>query len=281
MQMDTDHDRFLRLYDEQLRTDAETPGALSVARLGPLRLATYAGGRGSITYPHFSGQEPQALAQLAGPALEHFSAQPQIREVEFKTRGHDRAPGLAERLHALGFIAQPSESIMIGPLQSLFSDGPDPAGLELRCVSTSDEIEEMCRMVDRAFGEPYDPATTQALVSRMSRNDGMELWVAWTQGRMVGAGRLEPVAGTEFAGLWGGGVLPAFRGRGVYRALVDARARSAVAKGCKYAHSDSTEYSRPILERRGLLKVSTTTPYLWKREATGSQLPPANCATGR
>jgi hypothetical protein len=30
-------------------------------------------------------------------------------------------------------------------------------------------------------------------------------------------------------------------------------------------HSDSTEYSRPILERYGFLRVSGTTPYLWSR----------------
>lgn len=270
MQMDNHRDRFLRLYDQQLRTEAETPGAQSITRLGPLRLATYANGRGFTTYPHFSGKEPQTLAQLAGAALEHFAAQPRITEVEFKTRGHDHAPGLAQRLEALGFIAEESESIMIGPLQALLSGDPGQAGLELRRVSAAEEIEEMCRMVDQAFGEPYDPATTQALISRMGRNDGMELWVAWLEGRMAGAGRLEPVAGTEFAGLWGGGVLPEYRGRGVYRALVDARARSAIAMGCKYVHSDSTEYSRPILERQGLVKVSTTAPYIWKRAATGS-----------
>jgi hypothetical protein len=28
---------------------------------------------------------------------------------------------------------------------------------------------------------------------------------------------------------------------------------------------DATEYSRPIRERYGFLKVSTTTPYLWHR----------------
>jgi len=30
-------------------------------------------------------------------------------------------------------------------------------------------------------------------------------------------------------------------------------------------HSDSTEGSRPILERSGLVAVSTTTPYDWTR----------------
>ncbi len=32
----------------------------------------------------------------------------------------------------------------------------------------------------------------------------------------------------------------------------------------RYLHSDSTEFSRPILEWSGLVKV-TTTPYVWRR----------------
>jgi hypothetical protein len=38
-----------------------------------------------------------------------------------------------------------------------------------------------------------------------------------------------------------------------------------MARGIRYLQSDSTEFSRPILERAGLLKVSTTTPYVWRR----------------
>ena len=59
--------------------------------------------------------------------------------------------------------------------------------------------------------------------------------------------------------------LEAWRGRGIYRALTAARARSALRLGKRLVNSDSTEYSRPILERSGLLKVSTTTPYEWRR----------------
>ena len=83
----------------------------------------------------------------------------------------------------------------------------------------------------------------------------------------MSSGRLEPVAGTEFAGIWGGATLPEWRGRGIYRALTAARARSALAKGKTLIHSDSTEDSRPILERAGLVKVSTTTPYVWSPPA--------------
>ena len=58
---------------------------------------------------------------------------------------------------------------------------------------------------------------------------------------------------------------PQWRGLGIYRALTAARARSALALGKRLMHSDSTEFSRPILERAGLVKVSTTTPYMWRR----------------
>lgn len=93
----------------------------------------------------------------------------------------------------------------------------------------------------------------------------MQLWVAEADGQIVSAGRLEPVAGTEFAGIWGGATRPEWRGQGIYRALTAARARSALALGKRLMHSDSTEFSRPILERAGLVKVSATTPYMWRR----------------
>jgi hypothetical protein len=75
------------------------------------------------------------------------------------------------------------------------------------------------------------------------------------------------VPGTEFAGIWGGATLKEWRGRGIYRALTAVRAKSALAKGKTLINSDSTEFSRPILERSGLIKVSTTTPYQWQRLA--------------
>jgi hypothetical protein len=102
---------------------------------------------------------------------------------------------------------------------------------------------------------------TSALMDRLARGDGMELWVAEAGGAIVSSGRLEPVPGTEFAGIWGGATPPEWRRRGIYRALTAERARSALRLGKKLMNSDSTEFSRPILERAGFVKVSTTTPY--------------------
>lgn len=261
----TDHAKYLEAYDDQLRTDAETPSAIRVDLLDTLRLVTFAGGRGFVTYRDLGSVDEVGIATLVGRALDHFRKDPTIAGIEWKSRGHDRAPGLHGALLAHGFRPGEPESIMIGALEGLCADVPTPDGVVLRRIASDSDVRIMSEMVEQAFGNPSNTRLADALINRLARNDGMELWVAETDGRMVGAGRLEPVPDTDFVGIWGGSTLRAYRGRGIYRALTAARARSALAQGKKLVHSDSTEYSRPILERSGLLKVSTTTPYYWSR----------------
>ncbi|GLI02275.1 GNAT family N-acetyltransferase [Phytohabitans aurantiacus] len=261
--IDTAH--LLAAYDEQLRTDAETPGALSVARHGPLRLATFAGGRGFITYRDLGGADADAIRRLVPEALAHYQANPEVDRVEWKTRGHDHAPGLHEALLENGFVPDEPESIMIGEARLLDVDVPLPEGVTLRRVTEEPDVRAMSAMQDETFGEPVSVESADALLRRLATRDGMELWVAEAEGQIVSAGRLEPVAGTSFAGIWGGATRAEWRRRGIYRALTAERARSALRMGKTLINSDSTEYSRPILERSGLVKVSTTTPYNWQR----------------
>ena len=54
-----------------------------------------------------------------------------------------------------------------------------------------------------------------------------------------------------FAGLYGGGVEPAYRGKGIYRALVAARADEARRRGYRYLTVDAADTSAPILARLG------------------------------
>ena len=77
----------------------------------------------------------------------------------------------------------------------------------------------------------------------------------------IAAGRVEFHAGTDFASLWGGGTLPGWRGRGVFRALVAHRAALAAARGFRYLQVDASADSRPILERLGFVELATTTPF--------------------
>jgi Acetyltransferase (GNAT) domain len=256
----------LAAYDNQLRTDAETPGALSVTRQGPLRLVTFASGRGFITYQDLGGADADEIRRMVGAAIAHFEADPQFSRVEWKTRGHDHSPGLHESLLAHGFTPDETESIMVGDARALAVDVALPDGVALRRITEEADVRAMVAMQDEVFGNDHGgDEMLQSTLRRLARGDELELWVAEADGQVVSAGRIEPVPGTDFAGIWGGATRPEWRGRGIYRALTAERARSALRIGKKYINSDSTEFSRPILERSGLVKVSTTTPYNWQR----------------
>ncbi|NNM46603.1 GNAT family N-acetyltransferase [Knoellia sp. DB2414S] len=251
----------------------ELSSALTAPRLGPLVLATYLGGRGFVTYKNLEvdGQpaDEGSVRGLVEETLAHYRAMPDIVRVEWKTRGHDHAPGLHEALVQNGFQPDEPESVMVGEARLLAYDVALPDGVVVREVTHDDEaVRRMLAMQAKVFNDtPEFAAEMEAQIfHRLRTRNDMEMWVAEADGEVVSAGRLEPVEGTEFAGVWGGATLPEWRGRGVYRALTSARARSAIGHGKKYMHSDSTEFSRPILERSGLVKVTTTTPYEWRRD---------------
>lgn len=258
--MNNEKARLLAAYDEQLRTRAEAQGALAVDRLGPLWLVKNAGGRGFITYRDLGGADADEVRKLVAAATDHYRADPTITTVEWKTRGHDHAPGLHESLLEHGFTPEEPESIMIGDAAALAVDVPLPDGVTLHRIEDEAGLRKFCELEATVFGIDAEPMR-QALQERLTTDDLMEIWIAEADGTAVSGGRLEPVRDTDFAGIWGGATLPAWRGRGIYRALTAARAHSAIRLGRTMINSDSTEDSRPILERYGFTKVSTTTPY--------------------
>lgn len=269
----TDPTRLLALYDAQLRAAAEVPNADDCTWLGPLLLAVYGGRRGFVTYSSLAGfdtaEDGERLDALIARVISHFAALPGVAKLEWKTRGHDRPEDLAERLVRAGFVAEPTESVMVGEAAALAVEAPLPAGFRLERAGSVAEVRQACAVDGRIFEDSPEDAQAYAdeLAARFTTDpEGFELWlVREPNGAIVATGRLDPVADSDFAGLWGGGVVKEFRGRGLYRALVSARAHSALALGRRYLNSDSTEYSRPILERAGLVKVTTTTPFLWRR----------------
>ncbi|GGR20240.1 GNAT family N-acetyltransferase [Deinococcus ruber] len=256
----------LNVYDSQLREETEMLSATRVDRDGPLWRGTF-GTRGFVSYRDLGGLTGQALDDLIARTVEFYASDDQITSFEWKTRGHDAPADLPERLLAQGFQAEEQETVMLGEARLLAEHIPLPAGVRLRRIDQQPEpLADLTRAAaaqERAFGTAFG---VQDFVRQLESKRGLlELWVAEARGDVICTGRLEVVPGTEVAGLWGGGTVPEWRGQGIYRALTAERARSALARGVRFLHSDSTEFSRPILQRSGLLPVTTTTPYIWTR----------------
>jgi ribosomal protein S18 acetylase RimI-like enzyme len=263
-------DPLLAAYDDQLRTDAEMSRAHEVVRDGPLLWAVFDHG-GFVSYRDLGGLQGAALDAAIDRTVAHYRDDTTVASFEWKSRGHDLPADLGARLVAHGLVAEPVETVMIGEAALLaveVSLDETPAGpVVVRRIEpgadAAADLERMLAAQGAVFGGGRGPSVESSLAELEAGSS--EFWVAEAGGRVVAGGRLTPVEGTDFAGIWGGSTLPDFRGRGIYRALVAARARSAVARGIRYIHSDCTDMSRPILERSGLRPVTTTTPYVWTR----------------
>ena len=98
--------------------------------------------------------------------------------------------------------------------------------------------------------------------------DEIVVLVAEADGRVISAAWLVFNPGTDFAGLWGGSTVRAWRGHGIYRAPVARRAQLACARGVRYLQVAASDDSKPILLKLGFHAVTTTTPYVWTPSTT-------------
>lgn len=181
---------------------------------------------------------------------------------EWKHYSHDQPADLPERLLAAGFTPEPAETLLVAEIASLALDVSPPPGVELRSVVDEQGVDALVSVDHEVFGGDRAALRTTVLAGLARRPSTTAAVVAFAAETPIAAGRVEFHPGTEFAGLWGGGTLPAWRRRGVFRSLVAHRAALASARGVRYLQVDATPDSRPILEQLGFVALATTTPFM-------------------
>jgi GNAT superfamily N-acetyltransferase len=138
----------------------------------------------------------------------------------------------------------------------------DP-GIDLRWETDVETARDSHRVGVAVFGGSMPPEAELAEAAARGRRDalsGSGSVVAYLDGVPVGSGGLSLVAGV--ARLWGGAVREEARGRGVYRALVDARIRRGLEHGASMALvKGRVETSGPILRRMGFSRYGEERSY--------------------
>jgi GNAT superfamily N-acetyltransferase len=188
------------------------------------------------------------------------------RALEWKLYSHDRPADLPDRLKAAGLQPEPVETLMVAEIADLDLPVAEPAGVRLVGVDDPQGVESMLGVHEEVFGAgSVHPGTVGAVRTALGlRPRPIEAVVAWAGEVAVSAGRVEFHEGTDFASLWGGGTLPPWRGRGVFRALVAHRALLARERGFRYLQVDAMPASRPILQRMGFHPLAETTPWMYE-----------------
>ncbi len=249
----------LDLYDAQLRRAARPDGpGCHVERSGAVVRQT--GPAHAWNGVLWSGLDERTADAAIAAQLDHYRA----RGVpfEWKLYGHDGPADLGARLVAAGFEAEEPETLLAAEAAAQAGAAALPDGVELREVTDAEGVRQVVEVHERAFGTDSSDLGRR-LLDRLAADPGtVPAVLAVADGIPVSAARLELYPGTDFAGLWGGGTVEGWRGRGLYRALVAHRARVAAAHGHRYVQVDAAPTSRPILQRLGFVPLTTTTPYL-------------------
>jgi len=175
--------------------------------------------------------------------------------VEWQVYDHDRPAGLEAVLADAGFIDPSQETFLVADVAELRLAMVPPVGFQISRVYDDVGLADYASASAAAFGNG-DLAGIEHYRSRLT-DPTLALYVAYVNGSPVASGRLELPEDRPFAGLWDGGTVSDFRGRGVYRALVAARVAEARSRGARYVYVDARETSRPILERLGFEAIAT------------------------
>jgi GNAT superfamily N-acetyltransferase len=219
------------------------------------------GGSGMIEYRDLGGVEGDELDQLIARQVRIFAERGE--PFEWKLHAHDHPADLAERLSAAGFVPEDVETVVIAPVSAVAVAAAAPDGVSLRDVTGRADFERIAELEGKVWGSD-ESARAGLLAQELAADpEGITITLAEAGDLAVCAGWVRFLHGTEFATLWGGGTLPGWRGRGIYRALVAHRALLAARRGRRYLQVDASDESRPILERLGFVPVTTTTPFVW------------------
>ncbi|MGF1428727.1 GNAT family N-acetyltransferase [Kitasatospora sp. LaBMicrA B282] len=253
-----DPDEILAAYDREARRHRppDGPGAV-IEQVGPV--VRQDGGPNGWSGVLWSDLDERSADAAIAEQIRHFGALG--REFEWKHYSHDAPADLADRLRAAGLVAEPPETLMVAEAAPLTGEVPLPEGIRLRTEADRTAIELLGEAHRRAFGTDGAKLTRSLLEVLDSAPETLAVVVALAGDEPVCGARMELLPNTSFAGLWGGGTAPEWRGRGIYRALVAHRARLAVERGYRYLQVDASDQSRPILARLGFTALSVTTPF--------------------
>ena len=149
----------------------------------------------------------------------------------------------------------------------------EPCPYPVRRITRASETDWYRQVAEDVFGEK-NPLVVEELIRAVRSGSTNHLgYVAFDGEEPVSIGRLYTHPESAFGGLYGGGTAQSHRGRGLYWALVAARARDASQLGAispsrRDAHEppDSRTLGFRSLDRH--LAVRAQASYLARREAT-------------
>tara|TARA_R110000824_G_scaffold336_8_gene2168 strand:+ start:8570 stop:9325 length:756 start_codon:yes stop_codon:yes gene_type:complete len=234
-------DNLLETYDKEVRAKPIYPEILKVVKENNLVKLVGPGSFNFISYWNIPDDY----------SLEQFHHQIEVLksdggQIMWRVFDHDKPENLEINLEREGFKYIDSLTLMVLQVQ-----GYTIAGVEedIREISDKNGLQDFLAVSKKSFGHanPLDLESHLKLI----QYPNFKYYVGYSRNSPVAAARLEVPVNSQFGLLFGGCVIPEYREKGYYKALLNARLKAAKSIGLKYITTEARKTSRPILEHVG------------------------------
>lgn len=249
----------LALFDQDERRAIEFPGMTKEVFPYLVRFVRPAPGMNYILYTDLDESNVDAVIE---EQVNHFTAI--RRPFSWKTFAHDRPADLVQRLAARGFTVEETDAVMVLDVANAPDSLLSVPAAQVRRLDDPAQLQDVVAILETVWDEKF-AWVHERLGGHMAIPGYLSVFVVYTDGVPASTGWTYYNQG-HFAGLWGGSTLPAYRGRGLYTALLAARVREARAQGVRYLTIDAGAMSRPIVARHGFEVITYATDCNWKSE---------------
>jgi GNAT superfamily N-acetyltransferase len=139
-----------------------------------------------------------------------------------------------------------------------------PTTQDVRPMSSAEGIRIAMQVEDEVWETEHGELAV-GLEEELSLAPGLlSIYIAYVEDMPASAGWIRFHEDGQFASLWGGSTLAAYRKRGLYSALLAARAQEAKARGVRFLTVDASPMSRPILEKLGFQLLTFAHACHWR-----------------
>jgi GNAT superfamily N-acetyltransferase len=250
--------RLLRQFDRQERIDAQFPGMERQSFPELVRFVRPGPGTNFILY---SRLRPETADETIRAQIEELRALD--GPIEWKIYGHDQPLDFTHRLAEHDFVPDAPAPTLCLDLASLPPSLTPPADIDVRRLTDPAELGQVVAIEEEVWDE--DSSWIYERFSlELQQPSYLEIFVAYIEDTPACAGWVQFQVGSEFASLWGGSTLEAFRGQGLYTAVLAARVAAADARGRRFVTVEAEPASERILLRHGFRAITSSSTSTWR-----------------
>jgi GNAT superfamily N-acetyltransferase len=256
-----DRSVILALYDREQRIDIEYPGLTKEIAGGVVRFSgppNHESGN-FILYSRFADEYADVAIR---EQISHFRAKK--LPFEWKVYDHDSPPDLHARLVLQGFKPRGSDVLMVLNVRNAQPRLLRPPHIDVRRLTDAARLPDLTSLLYQVYGVEFSYLERLLGDDLRDRPYFSSIYTAFVDDELAGVGWIQFPARSQFTSLWGGTVLPQYRGRGIYRALLAVRLQEAIRRGYSLVTIEAPKSCRGLSEKFDFQVLTFSHSCLWQ-----------------